>query len=119
MMPAMFIYRWIVGPPPTIVDLWLLAISPDSDTRLHELLDWRTQRAATIAKGAVAAAISFVVTLLVAQFKSELHVGSLWVALSVAGAACIALFGIYIHRRAVLLESQYATFLYTLSLLGP
>jgi hypothetical protein len=115
----MDLYSWLVGPRLTILDLWLLAESSEGQTRLHELLDWRTQRAAAIAKGTVSTAVSFVITLIVAQFKADLQIPSGWVAFAVAGAAAFALAGAYVHRQTVVLEGHYTLIVYLLRQFTP
>jgi hypothetical protein len=109
----------LLGRSVTIDDLWLLSRVTESETRLHELIEWRIQRASLIAKGTVGTAASFVVTLLVAQFKAELQVSSALVACAVAGAVLVGALGIYIQHRVVVLETEYSWLLYVLRLLNP
>jgi hypothetical protein len=113
------VYDWLVGSRLTILDLWLLAGSPDAEARLHELLEWRTQRAAAIAKGTVSTGVSFIVGLIVAQFKAELNVPDSWVVVAVTGSVMFALAGVYVHRRTVVLEGHYTTLVHLIRQLAP
>lgn len=113
------VLRWLIGPEPIVRDLWLMAGSADAEQRLHEHLDWRAQRATAVAKGTLGTSVSFVVSLLVAQFKAELHINSWLVAGAVGGAVAIGIPGVYVLNRVARLQAGYPVYLLALRLLAP
>jgi hypothetical protein len=112
------LFLWILGPEPTIDDLLVLAATPDGEAHLMQLLNWRVERASLVAKGTAGVAVSFVITLLVAQFRAELHIGAGLLAVALVSAVLIAGFGVYVLRRLALLDTHYPQLLYLLRLLS-
>ena len=110
----------LLGPlRPSINDLARLASGggDQRQERLRELIDWRVQRAMTVAKGIVGTAASFAAALFLSLFKNELHIKSGVLIAALVASLFVASFGIYIVRRLVGLNSAYGAMLSLLRLL--
>ena len=111
---------WLLGPPgPTINHLAMLSYASEDkgQERLHELVEWRVQRATTVAKATVGAAASFSTALVLSLFKNELHIASAVLAVALVLSLLSASFGIYTMRRLASLSSDYSVLLVLLRLL--